>query len=362
MGLKKMVTMLLKAGADPTVRGKDGTPGDVANLLEIKQIIAKASPKPRMMKRVSMIISPPSPRKEEKEEKGNNTVPESMLRSRSSREGKRRNKTLTRNSREYSLVRGSSPRSQTVSGGEKTKSDQLTVKEVFTRLESVAKVEEAFLQRPEPLRRLQAVARGFIARRRYRRLVQREGIRGRIVHALLDCEADYVQTLNTFYSHFIKPLKDNASIPRQIKDASEDLFVHLEEIRNTCIRLAFNVQSRVNGWKVNSQFADVYNVLVGSFSSHTASGASALCKILASLLRSFADSHRQRVCRTADGKRETCCDSTENGSHARRCHLQTLSVDLRTIETFAYDCQIPEGVSDCHSQRARGLSLHSSAH
>ncbi len=30
MGLKKMVIMLLKAGADPSIRGKDGTPYDVA--------------------------------------------------------------------------------------------------------------------------------------------------------------------------------------------------------------------------------------------------------------------------------------------------------------------------------------------
>lgn len=56
MGLKKMVLLLLRAGADPSVVGKDGTPAgysilslsnclDVTKDPEIKQILAKATPK-----------------------------------------------------------------------------------------------------------------------------------------------------------------------------------------------------------------------------------------------------------------------------------------------------------------------------
>eukprot|EP01111_Echinosteliopsis_oligospora_P009380 TRINITY_DN2731_c1_g1_i2.p1 TRINITY_DN2731_c1_g1~~TRINITY_DN2731_c1_g1_i2.p1 ORF type:complete len:611 (-),score=114.69 TRINITY_DN2731_c1_g1_i2:15-1847(-) len=104
----------------------------------------------------------------------------------------------------------------------------------------------------------QAYARGYIARKNYKRLLKKKAHRDRVVREILSTEQSYVKSIQSMITLYYLPLKDD---PKKYGLTKEDLvaiFGNIETVLNLHQELSKKLEDKLSQWSNSQTIGDVF--------------------------------------------------------------------------------------------------------
>jgi len=118
--------------------------------------------------------------------------------------------------------------------------------------------------------KIQALARGWLARKAYQKRVRDQAYRTKVAQEILKTEAVYTSSLKVCIDSYLRPLEDSLQKkPLISREQIKKLFSDIEIIHSFNAKLKEELETRVKNWSPSQCLGDIFKKIVGFLKVYT---------------------------------------------------------------------------------------------